>query len=158
ASFGMLRASAANLAAVVTGRVEEPRGSPTVNQVVEWIRAHTAPDDPVVFIPAGGAYHYLTERRDPTRFVLSHQMVTDAHRAEALADMQRSPPRYVVFDPRGLRVDQTPDRVVLGEALSAWIEENYVVEVVIRGVEIRGRKTGAATSDGNGGSPPHGPR
>lgn len=139
-SLATLRESAVNAWSVVAGKLQVPQGSDEINAVAEWIRAHTTPDDPVMFIPAGGAYLYLTERRDPTRFVLSHQMVTDAHRAEALADLQRSTPRYVVFDPGALRVDGIPDRIVLGDTLSDWIASNYEPETKIHGVSIHGRR------------------
>ena len=138
--------SAGRLAAVARGTVEPAQGSARVNAVAEWLRAHTEPGDGVTFVPAGAAYHYLTERRDPTRFVLSHQMVTDAHRAEALADLRRAPPRYVLFDPGALRVDGVPDRVVLGPALSDWLEREYEPETTVAGVRIRRRK-GAEPAD-----------
>ena len=149
-SFASLRECAANAWSVVSGRAEAPRGDERVNEVAAWLRAHTAPDDPVTFVPAGAAYQYLSERHDPTRFVLSHQMVTDAHRAEALAALERSPPRYVVFDPNALRVDGIPDRIVLGSQLSDWLASHYELETTIRGVRIHRRKSDVASDDPRG--------
>ncbi len=139
-SFATLGANARDAWRAVTGQLEPPRGSVRVNEVAEWIRSHTTPEDRVSFVPAGAGYLYLTERREPSRFLLSSQMVTDAHRAEALAALQRTPPRYVVFDPNALRVDGIPDLVVLGPALSDWLARHYERETTIRGVEIRRRK------------------
>ena len=70
-------------------------------------------------------FYYLVERPNPTRFVLGHQIVTQAHRDEVLRDLRRNPPRYVVWNDRGVRVDGIPDRVVLGEALYGWLQQNY---------------------------------
>ncbi len=142
-SLATLRTSATNAWQALAGELEAPQGSTEVNAVAEWVRAHTTPEDRVGFVPAGAAYLYLSERRDPTRFVLSHQMVTDAHRSEALEDMRQTTPRYVVFDPGALRVDGIPDRIVLGEALSDWLARNYEPETTIQGVRIHRRRPAA---------------
>lgn len=149
ASFGTLGATARDAWRVVAGTLEPPRGSPRVNEVAEWIRSHTSPEDRVSFVPSAAGYLYLTDRREPSRFLLTSQMVTDAHRAEALAAMQATPPRYVVFDPHALRVDGIPDRIVLGPDLSDWIASRYELETTIRGVEIHRRK-----ADGGARTPP----
>jgi len=44
---------------------------------------------------------------------MTHQIVTDAHRAEVLASLERHPPRFVVWDDAALRLDGIPDAVVL---------------------------------------------
>ena len=52
--------------------------------------SHTQPDEPVLFLPDVASYYYLTRRPSPIRFVLGHQIVTDAHRAEALRRAARA--------------------------------------------------------------------
>ena len=114
-------------------------GHPEVNAVVEWIRAHSASADPIYVIPAGAAYYYLTERLNPTRFDLSHQMVTNVHRAEALAALRARPPRWIVEDLAAWRVDDIPDRLVFGDALVEWMGSHYQEVARIGHVVIYGR-------------------
>ena len=49
----------------------------------------------MLFLPDDGAYYYLTDRPNPIRFVMGHQIVTDAHRREVLSDLRENPPRYI---------------------------------------------------------------
>lgn len=113
--------------AVQALRGTEPPGrvNPRLRQAVDWIRAHSDEDDPVFFVPNDAAWYYLVGRPNPTRFAVTHQMVTDAHRAEALADLRARPPRFVVWDDRALRIDGVPDEAVMGEAMLAWIDDHY---------------------------------
>lgn len=97
-----------------------------VNRVVDWVRAHSEPDDAVLFLPNNAAYYYLTERPNPIRFAVSHQIPTDAHRAEVLADLRRSPPRFVVWDDSSRPLDSISDRRILGDAIMDWLNDHYV--------------------------------
>jgi hypothetical protein len=107
------------------------RGSRHVQEVWRWVLTHTQPGEPVLFLPDVAAYYYLTRRASPIRFVLGHQIVTDAHRAEVLAALRARPPRYVVWDDTLLWVDKINPRVFLGPALTQWIESSYVEETRI---------------------------
>jgi hypothetical protein len=111
-------------------------GDPTINRVTRWIREHTGPEDAVLFLPNDGAYYYLTDRPNPIRFVMGHQMVTEAHRQDSLARLRAAPPAYVVWDGGALRVDGLPDEKVLGAELLAWIRAHYERELRIGRVEI----------------------
>jgi hypothetical protein len=102
-----------------------PPGSPHVMQVARWILDNTETGEPVLFMPNDAGYYYLTQRRSPIRFVLGHQMVTQAHRAEALAALRARPPRFVVWDHGVLEVDDIGYRDVFGRPFLAWIERNY---------------------------------
>ena len=63
-------------------------------------------------------------------------MVTDAHRAEALADLRAAPPRYVVWNDAGLRLDEIGDELVLGPELWAWIHASYEPRDRVGGMRI----------------------
>ncbi len=132
---GKLRESAVNVSALLD-RGNRPVGSRAVMRVTRWIQLRTQPDDPVLFLPNNAAYYYLTGRRNPIRFAMGHQIVTEAHRVEALEDLRRDPPRFVVWDHEGVRVDGLADELVFGEALLSWIRERYEREVRIGAVEI----------------------
>jgi hypothetical protein len=113
------------------------RGSEQVNAVADWILASTKPEESVLFLPDTPAFYYLTDRRPPWRFALSALIITDEHRAEALADLQANPPSHIVVDlagglgPTALhvqevpRIDEIPDGLVLGEQITRWISTSY---------------------------------
>lgn len=113
-----------------------PSGSPQVLRVTRWVQLNTEPNEPVLFLPNDAAYYYLTDRPNPIRFVMGHQIVSDAHRAEVLDDLRQRPPRYVVWDHHALRVDGLPDELVFGPEILAFIEENYASQRRIGAVEI----------------------
>jgi hypothetical protein len=114
----------------------EPPGSRHLARVTSWVQLHTEPGEPVLFLPDDGAYYYLTDRPNPIRFVMGHQIVTDAHRGEVLADLQAAPPRYVVWDHDAYRVDQLPDEQVFGPAILGFLADHYRTETRIGGVEV----------------------
>ena len=134
----LVKKTASNLTMFVTHR-EHPFGNRHVMRVVRWIQLHTDAGEPVLFLPDDGAYYYLSDRPNPIRFVMGHQIVTDEHRAEVLRDLRANPPRYVVWDDDAYRVDDLPDELVFGPAILAWIDEHYRQETRIGGVEIRRR-------------------
>jgi hypothetical protein len=102
-----------------------PQGSPEVMRVVRWLQLNSEPDDRVLFLPNDAAYYYLLDRPSPIRFVMGHQIATDADRAEVLAALRTRPPRYVVWDHGALRVDGIEDERVFGRELLGWIEAHY---------------------------------
>jgi hypothetical protein len=118
----------------------QPAGSRRVLRVVRWVQLNTAPDEPVLFLPNDAAYYYLADRPNPIRFVLGHQIVGDEHRREALSDLRRSPPRYIVWDHEALVVDDISDAQVFGAEIMRFFDENYEEEIRLGTVEIRRRK------------------
>jgi hypothetical protein len=69
--------------------------------VVRWIRAHSAPDDPVLcatWLLGGGTEAFLSQRRNPTSFDKPDEVVSKALQARALAELKRDPPLLVVGD------------------------------------------------------------
>ena len=117
-------------------------GSREVNRVTRWIQRRTRPTDPVLFLPNNAAYYYLTDRPNPIRFVMGHQIVTEAHRDEVLADLRANPPRLIAWDHAAVRIDGLSDELVFGAELLDWIEENYEEQARLGSVEImRPRRT-----------------
>jgi hypothetical protein len=122
--FELLRHSIREIASLAR-QGYEPVGSAHVQEVASWVRSNTEEGEPVLFLPNDAAYYYLTRRPSPIRFVLGHQMVTDAHRAEALAALRARPPRAIVWDHGVLKVDGIPDRDVFGPEFLAWVDGQY---------------------------------
>ena len=113
-----------------------PSGDRNVLSVIRWIQAHTGKDDPVLFLPNNAAYYYLTDRPSPIRFVMGHQIVTQAHRDEVFEALGSAPPRYIVWDHAALRVDGVGDDLVFGRPLLDWIDQNYLPALRFDDVEI----------------------
>jgi hypothetical protein len=130
-----LRGSAENVVKLAR-HGNHPVGSLKLNRVTRWIQQRTLPTDPVLFLPNNAAYYYLSDRPSPIRFVMGHQIVTNAHREEVLEDLQTNPPRFIVWDHDARRIDALPDELVFGAELLRWIEENYEREASVGSVEI----------------------
>jgi hypothetical protein len=103
-----------DVSSLLSRRVE-PVGSRHVVRVTRWIQLHT--DNPI-------------------RFVMGHQIVTDAHRREVLSELSENPPRFVVWDHDAYRVDDLPDDLVFGRPLLDWIDRSYRSQTRIGGVEV----------------------
>jgi hypothetical protein len=131
----LLSKSAQHLSSSLT-RGYRLSGDRNVLRVARWIQLNTEAGEPVLFLPNNGAYYYLADRPNPIRFVMGHQIVTDAHRRAALSDLQENPPRFVAWDHDAYRVDELPDELVFGPAILSWIWENYREERRIEGVAI----------------------
>jgi hypothetical protein len=125
---------------ILAGGEHMPVGRRRALRVVRWIQLNTEPGEPVLFLPNNAAFYYLTDRPNPTRFVLASQMVTDGHRREVLADLQSRPPRFIVWDRMMLRVDDLSDEEIFGPALLRWFEENYETETFLGTVEVLRRR------------------
>jgi hypothetical protein len=123
-----------------------PRGDRNVVRVTRWIQVHTGEDEPVLFLPNDGAYYFLTDRPNPIRFVMGHQIVTEAHRGEVLRALEKAPPRYVVWDHGALRVDGIEDELVFGRPLLDWIDAHYETAERFGDVEILERVVDAGSS------------
>jgi len=118
-----------------------PAGSRRIVRVVRWVQLNTAPEEPVLFLPNDAAYYYLTDRPNPIRFVLGHQIVGDDHRREVLADLENAPPRYIIWDHDALVVDDIAHAEVFGPEIQAFFASNYETEGRLGTVEIL-RRTG----------------
>jgi len=130
-------------AATLARHGHEPVGSREVMRVVRWLQLRAEPSDAILFLPNDAAYYYLLDRPSPIRFVMGHQIATDADRAEVLATLRRNPPRFVVWDHGALRVDDLPDERVFGAALLRWIDEGYAEIARLGHVSVRERRAGA---------------
>jgi hypothetical protein len=117
-----------------------PAGSQRVLRVVRWVQLNTAPGEPVLFLPNDAAYYYLSDRPNPIRFVLGHQIATDDHRRELLSDLRSRPPRYIVWDHDALVVDGIPHEQVFGDEIVRFFAESYEQEIRLGTIEILRRK------------------
>jgi hypothetical protein len=101
------------------------------------VQLETEVGEPVLFLPNNGAYYYLADRPSPIRFVMGHQIVTQAHRDEVLAQLRADPPRTFVWDEAAFRVDGLSDSQVFGQPLLDWLEASYAEVKRFGAVSIR---------------------
>jgi len=76
--------------------------------VVDFVQAGTPPGAPFFAYPVQPLFNFLAERSNPTRF--DHFLpgtLTSGELAEVIADLQRSKPRYVLWDHLGVVLWQT---------------------------------------------------
>jgi len=133
-------------AATLQHQGHQPLGSREVMRVVRWLQLRAAPTDAILFLPNDAAYYYLLDRPSPIRFVMGHQIATDADRAEVLGALRRDPPRFVVWDHGALRVDDLPDERVFGPELLRWIDEGYAEQARLGDVSVLERRPPAGRS------------
>jgi len=127
-------------AATLEREARQTLGSREVMRVVRWLQLRASPEDAILFLPNDAAYYYLLDRPSPIRFVMGHQIATDADRAEVLATLRRAPPRFVVWDHGALRVDDLPDERVFGPELLRWIDEGYAEQARLGDVSVLERR------------------
>lgn len=82
----------------------------------------------VYFFPNEPAYYFLFNKRNPTRFPMSSLMVTAAMRQEAVADLERNKPEYVVYSTQTWRPDDIPESVQTPEVYQYLVSHYEVVE------------------------------
>src|SRR5262249_9153730 len=81
-------------------------------------------------------YYFLLDSPNPTRYEWSYQAITRTMRLEAVSDLQKTMPAYIIFstDPRQ-RLDHIPPSVAVPEILK-FIRDHYKRWVVIGREEI----------------------
>jgi len=115
--------------------------------VAEYIRSKTSPEDAILSLPNNAAYYYLADRPNATRFCQFHMLVSNRYREEALEELREHPPEYVIYDIRGVRVDNLSDEVQFPRVLE-FILQNYVAEKRMEDTLILHRSDEGRTSLG----------
>ena len=121
-----LERSGPQIARIFTGE-PAPRAEWRPLWLLDRLEREVGDEEGLLFLPNNAGFYYLLGRAPPTRFGLASQMVTDAHRREALRDLQRDPPEYVVVDENIFRPDGIQDDQVLGSDTVLWLRQNYVL-------------------------------
>ncbi len=101
-----------------------------VEAVTEYIKNNTLADEPVYTFPEHGLYNFLADRPAVTRFYTAvYAHTTDKWEKELLSDLEKDPPRYIVYSHAlsymgkniGRKTELLPDVV-------KFILENYHLE------------------------------
>lgn len=121
-----------------------PSQAKEIEGVVAYIQENTAPTEPIFDLSNQGAYYFLADRPNPTRYPLVVYASPEPLQKEVIADLEQAKPKYVIFTtgsswgnaPDGI---STVDRVPL---VTAYIRSNYETDVKIGSVSIWKRRSG----------------
>jgi len=85
-----------------------PGRTNVVAELVDYVREHTSPLEPVLAVPNVPVFYFLADRLNPTRFAAMAQLVTNEHRIEALRELQQQLPSLVLFHGGDNDIDNIP--------------------------------------------------
>ena len=120
-----------------------PSQANEIERVVAYLQTNTTPAEPIFDLSNQGAYYFLADRPNPTRFPLVVYASPEPLQKEVIADLEQAKPKYVIFKtgsgwgnaPDGI---PTVDRVPL---VAAYIRSNYETDVEIGSVLIWKRRS-----------------
>jgi uncharacterized protein YhhL (DUF1145 family) len=110
-----------------------------LEKVTTFITENTSPSEPLFAFPMDGRYYFLTDRRNPTRFDIAINVaINKAYEQEAVRDLEKSPPSYVIYDRKAPRLGNLPneERVPL---LSDYLVTHYRPVLEIEGTVVMER-------------------
>jgi hypothetical protein len=104
-----------------------------IEGVVAFVQAGTPPGEPLFAFPADPLFNVLADRPNPTRF--DHYLpysLTSPQIEEAVAELKARPPRYIVWDHRGVVVWHTdPYNRPLSDYIWSCYREVAAFELVL---------------------------
>jgi len=113
------------------GTVRVPkRQAVMLEQLVTYIQEHTEPNEYIFDFTNQGAYYFLANRPNPTRYYLAGYAATERMQKEVVADLERKPPKYILAYPD----ENTPsgfggsdDQVIIGKYISSHYQKERVI-------------------------------
>lgn len=123
-----------------------PEQAAQIEGIVNYIRKNTKPNEYIFDFTDRGAYYFLINRPNPTRY---SQVIYASPRylqREVVRDLEAKKPRYVLFR-EGLSLDGVPldKRLPL---IADYLAEHYMKEIDIHGITILRRRGEEAHSKG----------
>lgn len=97
-----------------------------IQLIADFFSSYDTPGHYVYFFPNEPAYYFLFNKRNPTRFPMSSLMVTAVMRREAVVDLERNRPEYVVYSKVTWRPDDIPEQVQTPE-MYEYLKSNYEI-------------------------------
>ena len=120
-----------------------PMDAQRIDLVTQYVRANTAPDEPIFVVPWAAGFYFLTDRANATRtdFMLFED--PEAYPC-LLARLEERKPKYVIYgytwdvDNRRFRDYAAP--------IDAYIRSRYAIEDDVEGYELWRRVDGMSTT------------
>ena len=94
--------------------------------------------DGVYFFPSEAAYYYLTDRPLPLRYLWAYDAATPEMQAEAIAELQRSQPRWLFRSTDTFAIDHIPQTHLMPR-LDTYLKDNYRLVEVLAGATLHER-------------------
>jgi hypothetical protein len=120
----------------------EPEEAAKARAVLEQIRRYTSPGDPILMLPHGCMYYYISNRRPASRHLAYTygQLPDGADERDEIRRLARTPPRLVVIDDFSHTL-HVPGPVntfgaAYNRALNAWLRRRYRE---VRAIPYQGR-------------------
>jgi len=116
-----------------------PNQQKSLEKVASYIHSHTLSDEPIFVFSNTGAYYFLLDRPNPTRFYQIVFASTPSLQKEVIQDLEKAKPQYVIFAP-GTDVDgiNNTRRLPLIFTYLSW---NYHPEVNVGGTLMLKRRS-----------------
>jgi len=106
--------------------VRHPAGTAMEIQLIADFFSKHETGEYVYFFPNEPAYYYLFDKKNPTRYPMSYLAVTTGMRLEAVMDIEKHKPRYVVYSKTTWRPDNIMVDVQVPEIFN-YIKSRYRV-------------------------------
>ncbi len=95
-------------------------------KIAVFLADHTRAGEYVYFFPNAPMYYFLFDRRNPTRYGLAYTAISTSQRLEAIHDLEKNRPAYIIYNLNTWRIDNIPESVQVPEIV-AYIHKNYHV-------------------------------
>jgi hypothetical protein len=111
----------------IRGTLATPSLRRRIENVVKKIQSRAEPGDKIFVFPNMPLYYFILDSPPPTQFDLAYHAITTDMRLQAVEDLKRQRPRFVIYstDPK-----QNLDRIPIEESapeIVEYLKENYRV-------------------------------
>lgn len=92
--------------------------------LAEWLDKNSRAGDPILYFPYNGAVYFLTNRLNACRFPILADAQSEQRQEEAINDLIRTKPQWVISDRDNTAFDGVPVQIFLKE-IYAYIQTHY---------------------------------
>ena len=121
-----------------TGSIDtDPATAAQIDAVLSW--AERLPEDEGVwFYPSEAMFYFLAERPPPNSFLWAYDAPSRDLQERAIAELSKSPPRWLVRSNLGFVIDWIPEAELLPQ-LSLYVQSNYETVGMLPGATLMKR-------------------
>ena len=146
--YGLVQEGYVHLNLKRAGNIQAPRDDVSkIEKVVNYLQANTGPNDPIFDFSNQGAYYFLADRPNPTRYYQMIYVADKAMQEEVISNLEEARPKYIIFTSgswgkasfRSDNVDKVSN-VERYPLVAAYINSHYVDDIQIGSVVILRRR------------------
>jgi hypothetical protein len=121
-----------------TGPIQvDPATAAQIEALLNWSERLPA-DEEVWFYPSEAMFYFLTDRPLPTSFLWAYDAPSRAMQEQAIAELSKSAPLWLVRSELGFTIDWIPEEELLPQ-LSLYIQSNYETVGMLPGATLMRR-------------------